>query len=128
MTKLSTRTSAVDTIAAAAVSRRSLMKSALALGAVGFASPLYVKNAFSSSGELNFIGWAGYTAFAEKVFPAFTAGTGIKVNSSRRKKKQWRSWLSSIVGSNHPTCAPSLSPPRWVRRRHRRGGRPRAGS
>jgi spermidine/putrescine transport system substrate-binding protein len=39
-----------------------------------------VKNAFSSSGELNFTGWAGYPALAEKVFPAFTAATGIKVN------------------------------------------------
>ena len=28
---------------------------------------------------MNFIGWAGYTAFAEKVFPAFEKATGIKV-------------------------------------------------
>jgi spermidine/putrescine transport system substrate-binding protein len=62
------------------LSRRSLLKASAALGAVGFASPLYVKNAFASSGELNFTGWAGYPAFAEKVFPAFTAATGIKVN------------------------------------------------
>src|SRR4029079_10495881 len=46
--------------------------------AVGFASPLYVKNAFSSSGELNYMGWAGYDykPFTEP----FTAATGIKVN------------------------------------------------
>lgn len=68
------------TLLAAQMSRRSLMKSAAALGAVGLASPMFVKNAFSSSGELNFIGWAGYKAFAETVFPAFTAATGIKVN------------------------------------------------
>ncbi len=68
-----------ETLRAAQMSRRSLLKSAVAIGAVGFASPLYVKNAFSSSGELNFIGWAGYTAFAEKVFPAFEKATGIKV-------------------------------------------------
>jgi spermidine/putrescine transport system substrate-binding protein len=68
------------TLLAAQLSRRSLMKSAAALGAVGLASPMFVKNAFSSSGELNFIGWAGYKAFAETVFPAFTAATGIKVN------------------------------------------------
>ncbi len=77
MTKL---TSTQETLLAATISRRSLMKASVALGAVGLASPMLVKNAFSSSGELNFIGWAGYTAFAEKVFPAFTAGTGIKVN------------------------------------------------
>ena len=67
------------TLLAAHLSRRSMMKSAAALGAVGLASPMLVKNAFSSSGELNFIGWAGYTAFAEKVMPAFEKATGIKV-------------------------------------------------
>ena len=67
------------TLLAASLSRRSMMKSAAALGAVGLASPMLVKNAFSSSGELNFIGWAGYTAFAEKVMPAFEKATGIKV-------------------------------------------------
>jgi len=69
-----------ETLRVAMISRRSLLKASAALGAVGFASPLYVKNAFSSSGELNFTGWAGYPAFAEKVFPAFTAATGVKVN------------------------------------------------
>jgi spermidine/putrescine transport system substrate-binding protein len=73
-------TSTQETLSAAMISRRSLLKASAALGAVGFASPLYVKNAFSSSGELNFTGWAGYPALAEKVFPAFAAATGIKVN------------------------------------------------
>ncbi|MEQ1520030.1 MAG: extracellular solute-binding protein [Aestuariivirga sp.] len=73
-------TSTQETMNAALLSRRSLLKASAALGAVGFASPIYVKNAFASSGELNFTGWAGYPAFAEKVFPAFTAATGIKVN------------------------------------------------
>ncbi|MGH8756217.1 MAG: twin-arginine translocation signal domain-containing protein, partial [Burkholderiales bacterium] len=36
---------------AAMLSRRSLLKSAAALGAAGFAGPLYTRNAFSSSGE-----------------------------------------------------------------------------
>ncbi len=64
------------------LSRRHLLKSAAVLGAAGLAAPMYVRNAFSSSGELNFTGWAGYPALAEKVFPAFTAATGIKVNFS----------------------------------------------
>jgi spermidine/putrescine transport system substrate-binding protein len=64
------------------LSRRQLIKSAAYVGAAGLAAPLYVKNAFSSSGELNFTGWAGYPALAEKVFPAFTAATGIKINFS----------------------------------------------
>lgn len=77
MTKL---TSAQETIRAAALSRRTLLKSAVALGAVGLAGPLYSKSALSSSGELNFMGWAGYPGLAEKVFPAFQNATGIKVN------------------------------------------------
>ena len=72
-------TSTQEILNSAMISRRSLLK-ASALGAVGFASPLYVKNAFATSGELNFTGWAGYPALAEKVFPAFTAASGIKVN------------------------------------------------
>ena len=68
------------TVRAAKVSRRAVLKGAAALGAIGVAAPLYSKNALASSGELNFTGWAGYPALAEKVFPAFTAATGIKVN------------------------------------------------
>ncbi len=68
------------TMRAAMLSRRSLLRSAAALGAVGFAGPLYVKNAFSASGELNFMGWAGYDGLKKDVFPAFEKATGIKVN------------------------------------------------
>ncbi len=73
-------TSAQETARAAMLSRRSLLKSAAALGAVGLAGPLYVKSSLASSGELNFMGWAGYPDLAAKVFPAFAADTGIKVN------------------------------------------------
>ncbi|MDE2445290.1 MAG: extracellular solute-binding protein [Alphaproteobacteria bacterium] len=67
------------TLAAAQLSRRSVLKAATALGAVGFASPIFVKNAFSSSGELNHMGWAGYNAYKDSI-DAFTKKTGIKVN------------------------------------------------
>jgi spermidine/putrescine transport system substrate-binding protein len=60
------------------LSRRSLLKSAAALGAVGFAGPLYVKSAMSASGELNYMGWSGYDY--KTIFDAFTKETGIKVN------------------------------------------------
>ena len=71
-------TSTQETLNAALISRRSLLKASAALGAVGFASPLFVKNAFSSSGEVNFMGWAGYDF--KELFAAFTAKTGIKMN------------------------------------------------
>jgi spermidine/putrescine transport system substrate-binding protein len=77
MTKL---TPTQDLLRAASVSRRRLLKSAVAFGAVGLAAPLTVENAFSSSGELNFEGWAGYDGLKKDVMPAFEKATGIKVN------------------------------------------------
>jgi spermidine/putrescine transport system substrate-binding protein len=59
--------------------RRFLQGSAVGLGAL--AAPAIISSrALASSGEVNFTGWAGYPALAEKVFPAFTAATGITVN------------------------------------------------
>ncbi len=58
--------------------RRFLQGSAAGLGIL--ATPAIISSkALASSGELNFTGWAGYPALAEKVFPAFEAATGIKV-------------------------------------------------
>jgi spermidine/putrescine transport system substrate-binding protein len=62
------------------LSRRSFLKRT-AVGAGALAAPALISSkALASSGELNFVGWAGYPAFTEKVFPEFTAATGIKVN------------------------------------------------
>ncbi|MCU0800217.1 MAG: extracellular solute-binding protein [Rhodobacteraceae bacterium] len=63
-----------------AVSRRAFLKTS-AVGAGALAAPALISSkALASSGELNFMGWAGYPGLAEKVFPAFTAATGITVN------------------------------------------------
>ena len=77
MTKI---TPTQDLVRAATLSRRRLLKSAVAIGAVGLAAPLTVENAFSSSGEVNFEGWSGYDDMP-KVMDAFTKATGIKVNA-----------------------------------------------
>ena len=59
--------------------RRFLQGSAAGMGLL--AAPAIISSkALASSGELNFTGWAGYPVLAEKVFPAFEAATGIKVN------------------------------------------------
>ena len=64
----------------ASVSRRSFLKTSAA-GVGALAAPALISSkALASSGELNFTGWAGYPGLAEKVFPAFTAATGITVN------------------------------------------------
>ncbi len=63
-----------------AFSRRRFLQGSAA-GAGLLATPAIISSkALASSGELNFTGWAGYPALAEKVFPAFTAATGITVN------------------------------------------------
>ena len=63
-----------------AFSRRRFLQGSAA-GAGLLAAPAIISSkALASSGELNFTGWAGYPSLAEKVFPAFEAATGIKVN------------------------------------------------
>jgi spermidine/putrescine transport system substrate-binding protein len=80
MKKLASRTSALETLRAAHLSRRAILRASIAAGMVGFTARLYVRNAFASSGEVNFMGWAGYPDLTAKVFPAFEKATGIKVN------------------------------------------------
>jgi hypothetical protein len=68
------------------VSRRTFLK-VTAAGAGALAAPALISRAaLASSGELNFMGWAGYPDLAAKVFPAFEKATGIKVifNEHRR--------------------------------------------
>ena len=60
--------------------RRTFLKGS-AVGVGMLAAPAIISHkALASSGELNFMGWAGYPGLAETVFPAFEAATGIKVN------------------------------------------------
>jgi spermidine/putrescine transport system substrate-binding protein len=62
------------------LNRRSFLKRSAA-GAGALAAPALISSkALASSGEINFVGWAGYPGLTEKVFPAFEAATGIKVN------------------------------------------------
>lgn len=63
-----------------AFNRRRFLKGSAA-GAGLLAAPAIISSkALASSGEINFVGWAGYPALSERVFPAFEAATGIKVN------------------------------------------------
>ena len=51
MKKTKNMTPTQETLRAAMLSRRSLLKSAAAIGAAGLAGPLYVKNAYSIVGR-----------------------------------------------------------------------------
>lgn len=71
-----------------AFSRRSFLKTS-AVGVGALAAPAIISSkALASSGELNFMGWAGYPAFAESVFPAFEKATGIKVNFNEQPDQE----------------------------------------
>ena len=65
-------------MAVLAFTRRTLLKTTAVAGAAAITAPWIVKDAFSSSGEVNFMGWAGYDF--KDLFAAFTAKTGIKMN------------------------------------------------
>lgn len=60
------------------IGRRTAIKAAVATGLGVLAAPAIVKQALSSSGQLNFMGWAGYDFKA--AFEGFTKSTGIKMN------------------------------------------------
>ncbi|MBW8619344.1 MAG: extracellular solute-binding protein [Hyphomicrobiales bacterium] len=63
------------------IDRRTILKGGAALGLGAVVAPAIVsKSALASSGEVNFVGWAGYDDLKAKVFPAFEKATGIKVN------------------------------------------------
>ena len=60
--------------------RRTFLK-VTAAGVGALAAPAIISHkALASSGEVNFMGWAGYPDLAAKVFPAFEKATGIKIN------------------------------------------------
>ncbi len=71
-------TSGTRQTAGGAIGRRSAMKAAAAVGLGVLASPAIVKQALSSSGQVNFMGWAGYDF--KPAFADFTKSTGIKMN------------------------------------------------
>jgi len=60
------------------IGRRAALKAAASVGLGVLAAPAIVRQALSSSGQLNFMGWAGYDFKA--AFEDFTKTTGIKMN------------------------------------------------
>ena len=59
-------------------SRRTVLKGATTAGAAALATPLYVKSAMASSGEINILMWSDY--LPEKFLNEFQEASGIKVN------------------------------------------------
>lgn len=107
MTK-KTLTSAQETMRAAALSRRTMLRSAAAVGAVGLSSPMLVKNAFSSSGELNLLMWSD--EFPDPVIPNFEKASGIKVNQTPFSQNEEQiNKLQATGGEGFDLCQPTCN-------------------
>jgi spermidine/putrescine transport system substrate-binding protein len=98
--------STMELLKAAQLSRRSVMKSAVALGAVGFATPIVTKNALSSSGELNLLMWSD--EFPGDVIPNFEKSSGIKVNQTPFSQNEEQiNKLQATGGEGFDLCQPT---------------------
>jgi spermidine/putrescine transport system substrate-binding protein len=98
--------STMELLKAAQLSRRAVMKSAVAVAAVGFAAPIVSKDALSSSGEMNIIMWSD--EFPDPVIPDFEKATGIKVNQTPFSQNEEQiNKLQATGGDGFDICQPT---------------------
>jgi len=98
--------STLTLMAARAFSRRTMLRNAAAAGAVLATGPWLVKDAFSSSGELNILNWADEVM--DPVIPNFTKQSGIKVNSSPFSQNEEQiNKLQATEGEGFDLCQPT---------------------
>ncbi len=88
--------------------RRTVLKSAAAAGTVAAVGPMYVKDAFSSSGELNLLMWSD--EFPDPVIPNFEKATGIKVNQTPFSQNEEQiNKLQATGGEGFDLCQPTAN-------------------
>lgn len=93
-------------LAARHFSRRLLLKGAVAAGALAATGPWLVRDAFSSSGELNILNWSD--ELPDPVIPDFTKATGIKVNSTPfSQNEELINKLQATEGQGFDLCQPT---------------------
>ncbi len=110
MTKLSKDQSRTRELllSARAFSRRTMLKSAAAAGAFAAVGPMYVRNAFSSSGELNLLMWSD--EFPDPVIPNFEKASGIKVNQTPFSQNEEQiNKLQATGGEGFDLCQPTAN-------------------
>jgi spermidine/putrescine transport system substrate-binding protein len=108
MKKSKSQLSTLETLRMASLSRRTVMKSAVALGAVGFATPIVTRNALSSSGELNLLMWSD--EFPKDVIPNFEKASGIKVNQTPFSQNEEQiNKLQATGGEGFDLCQPTVN-------------------
>lgn len=101
---------AAATMRAARASRRKILQSAAAIGAVGLLSPAFVRQAFSSSGELNWFTWEDYAP--APLLARFEKDTGIKLNvTTFSSNEDALNKLKAAGGTGWDLTSPSIA---WV--------------
>jgi spermidine/putrescine transport system substrate-binding protein len=95
-------------LSARAFSRRTMLKGAAAAGAVAAIGPMYVRDAFSSSGELNLLMWSD--EFPDPVIPNFEKASGIKVNQTPFSQNEEQiNKLQATGGEGFDICQPTCN-------------------
>jgi spermidine/putrescine transport system substrate-binding protein len=108
MKKSKSQLSTLETLRMASLSRRTVMKSAVALGAVGFATSIVTQNALSSSGELNLLMWSD--EFPKDVIPNFEKASGIKINQTPFSQNEEQiNKLQATGGEGFDLCQPTVN-------------------
>ncbi len=90
------------------LSRRSIVGAGSVAAASVLFSPIYVRNAFSSSGELNLLGWSDQ--FPDPIIRGFEEATGIRVNLlpfSQNEEQVYK--LRSSAAVSYDLCQPAWS-------------------
>ncbi len=100
--------------AARSLTRRTLLKTTAAAGAVMASGPWLVKNAFSSSGEINILMWSDY--LPPTFMEAFTAKTGIKINyTGIGSNEEIINKMKATKGRGFDICSPTnMRSPQWI--------------
>jgi len=95
------------------ISRRGVVKGSAAAGAVALFAPAYVKNALSSSGELNVMFWSD--ELPEDLLKSFTDKSGIKVNfTGFGSNEELLNKMKSTKGEGFDLISPTLNRvPQW---------------
>ena len=108
MTRHARRPSEAGATLAAAreFNRRMLLKAAATAGLAAVAGPAFVRNALSSSGELNLLMWSD--EFPDPVIPSFESATGIKVNKTPfTQNEEQINKLQATGGEGFDICQPT---------------------
>jgi len=87
-------------------SRRAMLKGAAAAGVVAAMGPWFVRDALSSSGEINLLMWSD--EFPDPVIPNFESKTGIKVNKTPFSQNEEQiNKLQATGGEGFDLCQPT---------------------